>query len=538
MLILLPVGLLLLAFSAITILNWTSPKFGTSWLIASAASILAWLGILLSRLRLPTQLDILTWTIPGFNLAGNLSLLLDYDSWPYAFALITATLAMILSDAARTRYDGTPSAWAASLVITALGLLAIQSGTSLMMMMAWVLVDLMELFHLLKLQETTQFNLRIIISYSVRTASILLLFLGTILGWSASGSFNLTQIPSEAAFILLLAAGLRLGVFPLNLPFLKEPMLRRGAGNILRLTPAAASLSLLARLPVNLLPPDLLQWKPLFMGLLALAALYAAVRWLTAANEIDGRPYWIVAWASFATASVLNGAPAASLAWGVALMLPGSLLFLNSPRIQRVNFLLFFGLLGIVGLPYTSAASGWAGLMAGGVSIWTVLFIIAHGLMVLGYLDRAFQPGSETAALESWARLVFPLGLILIILSILALGWIGWPGAFTPGVWWLSLLSNVMILAAVILIRRYGLRPPYLELPASSGVRIISEWLFSRLEPVFRMEWVYRVAWGVYTLFGKIFLFFSAVFEGEGGILWTVLILVLLISILTGGGIN
>jgi hypothetical protein len=545
MIIFLPIGLLLLASLAIFILDLTRPKYGISWLIASGTSIIAWLMILISRLRLPTALDLQSWNSAQLNLTGHLSLLLDYDSWPYALALITITLAVILSDAARTRYDSTPRAWSASLIITAVGLLAIQSGTSLMMMMAWVLLDLLEVFHLLRLQDTGQslqdavlFTPRIIVSYGVRLASILLLFLATMQGWSAVGDFDLTQIPANAGFIFLLAAGLRLGVFPLNMPFLKEPVLRRGTGNIIRLTPVAASLSLLARLPADLVTINLGRWMPLLMGLLALAVLYAAARWLSAVDEIEGRPFWIVAWASFAATSVLNGAPQASIAWGLVMILPGSLLFLYFPRIQRINFLLFFGLIGLLGLPFTLAASGWAGIVANGFNIWTIAFIIAHGMMVLGYLDRALQPGGAVGALESWARLVFPLSLILIIQSMIILGLIGWPGSFTLGVWWLALISNFLILTVVILIHRFGASSPYFQLPASSGVRKGMDWLFPRLEPAFRLEWLYKMVWHLYNFSGRMIKTFSAIIEGEGGILWTVLFLVLLIIALSGGGNN
>lgn len=538
MLILVPVGFLLLATLAIFILDLTRPKFGTSWLIAAVTGILAWILILYSRLRLPTTLNLHAWQTPELNLNGHFSLLLDYQSWPYALALSTILLAVIFTDAARTRYDSSPRAWSASLAITAFGLLAIQSGTSLTMMVAWVLVDLFELFHLLRLQKTTDFNLRIIISYGVRTASILLLFLGTMSGWAASGDFDLTQIPTQAGFIFLLAAGLRLGVFPLNLPFLKEPVLRRGTGNIIRMTPVAASLSLLARLPIDFTLPELIRWQPVLMGLLALAALYGAVRWLSAADEIDGRPYWIIAWASFAAASVMNGEPQASIPWGMALILPGSLLFLYYPRIQRINFLLLFGLLGLLGLPYTPAASGWSGLIGGGFTLWTLLLIIAQGLMVLGYLEHALKPGGEAGALESWARLVFPLGLILILQSMITLGLVGWPGAFTPGVWWVALISSGLLVAALILIRRFGVSAPYFQLPSSSKVRTAADWFFPRIEPLFRLEWLYRAAWKLYDLLGRILRLFSSILEGEGGIIWMVLILVLLISLLTGMGIN
>lgn len=536
MLILLPVGLLLLASIIIFIVDLTRPKFGTSWLVASAAGILAWFMIFFFRLRLPTTLNLLSWNVPELNLIGHFSLLLDYDSWPYALALITIMLAAILSDAARTRYDSTPRAWTASLVITALGLFAIQSGTSLTMMMAWVLVDLLELFNLLRLQDTTEFNLRIIIAFGVRLSSIMLLFLGTMLGWAVSGDFDLTQIPSSVAIIFLLAAGLRLGVFPLNLPFLREPVLRRGTGNIIRMTSAATSLSLLARLPSNLLSPEMSRWQPLFMGLLVLAALYAAARWISAVDEVEGRPYWLVAWASFATVSVLNGVPRASIPWGMALILPGSMLFFYYPRIQRINFLLLFGLVGLLGLPYTPAASGWAGILGSGVSIWTLLLLVAHAIMVMGYLEHALKPGGEAGALESWARIVFPLALILIIQAIVALGLIGWPDAFTVGVWWLAAISNLLILTALILIRRFGVSAPYFQFPSSSMISKISTWLFPKIEPVFRLEWVYRVGWGLYAFIGRILKVFSAILEGAGGILWTLLILVLLITLLTRPG--
>ncbi len=538
MILLLPIGLLLLAALAILILDRVRPRFGPSWLIASLTTILTWLVIVFLRLRLPTELALFSWESSDLNLIGDFSLLLDYDSWPYVLSLVTIALAVILTDAARTRYDSTPRAWSASLVITALGLLALQAGTSLTLMVAWVIVDLLELFYLLRLEDADRFHLRIILSYGVRTASILSLALATTEVWQLGGAFNLTQIPPRTGFFFLLAAGLRLGVLPLNLPFLQEPGLRRGAGSIIRLAPVASSLCLLARLPQDLLPLALMRWAPLFRGLLALAALYAALRWLRAGDEIDGRPFWIVAWSSLATVSVLNGAPQASLAWGAALLLPGSLMFLYYPRIQRMNFLMHFGLIGLVGLPFTPLASGWAGLTANGFSVWTVLFTLTHAVMILGYLNRALQPGGAPGALESWSRLVYPLGLIIIIQANVMLGLVGWPGSLALGQWWLPLVSFLLVIAAVALSRRLGIHTPTIRLPASNPVSKAMDWLLPRLEPIFRLDWFYQTLWRVNSLVGKLLKAFSIVMESEGGLLWTVLLLVLTIAILTsrGGG--
>ena len=535
MLILLPIGLLLVAALAITILDRVRPKFGTAWLIATGASIAAWLTIFIYRFRLPTTLPVLSWEGTKLNLLGHFSLILDYQSWPYALALTTLLLAIVLTGAARTRYDSTPKAWAGSLTITALGLLALQSGTSLSLMAAWAVADLFELFYLLRLAESPQFNFRIIIAFGVRMASIIMLFLATMIGWQAVSSFDLTTIPQSAGLFFLLAAGLRLGVLPLNLPFLQEPLLRRGGGNILRLAPVASSLVLLARLPENFLPANLGSSWILF-ALLAIAALYAGFRWLSAKDEIEGRPFWIVALASLATVSVLNGEPQASIPWGLALLLSGSLLFLYYPRVQRMNFLLYLGLVGLIGLPYTPLASGWQGLVGGGFSFWTLLFVLAHTLIVLGYVNRILQPGGEAGALESWARVVYPLGLIIIVQAALTLGLIGWPGSLTLGLWWLPLISTVMAATAFVLVRRLGVSAPYLQLPASSRLNAVLEWITPRLEPVFRLEWLYRAAWSIYSFLGWLLNTFSKILEGEGGILWAALLLILLIAAFASGG--
>jgi hypothetical protein len=195
-------------------------------------------------------------------------------------------------------------------------------------------------------------------------------------------------------------------------------------------------------------------------------------------------------------------------------------------------------LISLVGLPFTPLASGWTGLTAGGFNLWTVLFTLAHAVMVLGYLNRSLQPGGAAGALESWARLVYPLGLIIIIQGNIMLGLIGWPGSLTAGEWWLPLVSAILVAGFIILSRRFGIRSPYLQLPASSGLNKVLTWLLPRLEPIFRMDWIYQVLWRINSFIGMIVKAVSRIIESEGGLLWTLLFFFLLIAIFTGRGAN
>jgi hypothetical protein len=98
------------------------------------------------------------------------------------------------------------------------------------------------------------------------------------------------------------------------------------------------------------------------------------------------------------------------------------------------------------------------------------------------------------------------------------------------------LISTLLVAVAVFLTRRLGVRAPYIKLPASSEISKILDWLLPRLEPIFRLDWLYQVLWWANTFIGKILKAFSKIFESEGGILWTVLLFVLLIALLAGQG--
>lgn len=534
MLIIVPIALLLVAAVVIRIINSVKPNFSTTWLIAAGATFSAWLVISGLRLYLPSTVNLIGWQ-PEVLFHASPKLLLDYQTWPYALSLVTLCMAVIFTDSARTRTESSPVTWAGSLAITSIGLLALLAGDPLTMVMAWAFVDLIELVYLLSTQDSDVFYPRIILFYGIRLLSIIMFIWATMVGWLDAGSFDLTTIPARSGMYFLIAAGLRLGVLPLNLPFLNEPELKRGAGTLLRLAPVASSLSVISRLPENAftIRPN---WVLPLQAMTALAAIYSAGMWATRADETEARPYWIVSLASFGIACAINGQAEASRAWGVALLLSGSMLFLFYPRIKRMRFLLFTGLIGLVALPFTPSATGWQGLIGQGFNFWSAVMILAHALLVLGYLRYILTASDAATGLETWARIIYPLGLIFTFQTHVAIGLIGWPGVFTVGLWWGGLASLLITILALILVWRLGLIPPYFFLPEGGKSFVLIRKVLPLIEDFFRLDWAYRLVWSIYTLFGKLMVTIIAILEGEGGVLWALLLLVLLITVLFSMG--
>jgi hypothetical protein len=330
---LVPVLLLLFTALAIFMIRLARPGFAYFWLLAATSTLLAWPATLILRRVLPLTISLGSWPAEVFSAAT--ALLVDSISWPYALALSTLVLAVILTDVARY-VEVNWVAWAGSLALAAIGILAVFSANPLTLLLYWGAIDLAELYLLLNQVEGSLARERVVISFSARVFGILLLLAGILAAKGSGVPLTFERIPRTASVYLLLASILRLGVVPLHLPILHDPRQRRGLGTMSRLVPAAASLVLLARIAVSGVSANL---EALFLGISGATALYAGFSWLIAPDELEGRPYWMLGMASLSLAATVRGQPGASQAWGIAMLLSGALLFLFSARTRSLLIL-------------------------------------------------------------------------------------------------------------------------------------------------------------------------------------------------------
>jgi hypothetical protein len=525
MLILLSILLLFLASLVMLAIRLAWPDFVYHWLIAVGGAFTVWVLVLVAGGKMPQVIPPgttvpLTSSQPSALFLGWPTFLVDRFSWPFAVALASLVLAIILTDVARAA-EADWDTWAGCLSLTGLGLAAILAGNPLTLLLSWMAIDLGELLILLGQVKQSAARERMVVAFSSRlVGSMLLITAGLVTQAKTGKELTFTEIPPMAAWLLLLSAGFRLGVLPLQMPFLQDLPLRRGLGTISRLTPAAASFVLLTRTATTT------QVTPLFPYLLVLtglAAIYGGVIWVMAANELDGRPAWILGLAALAVGAALRGQASASLAWGLAAILTGGMIFLTSVRGHRLQWFTLLGLWSISALPFSPAWNG-AFLFTPPFLVSLILFWLAQVLFLVGYFRHTLRPAPPLAGVERWVWLIYPLGLILLFSMQVFLGLRATPtlAGLPSAMWWVSIVPVTIFLVALVAIRsdRFPFR--------SMGL----------LRSMLSFNWLYRLLCVIYHSVGRLIKFLTEVLEGEGGVLWALLILVISLLVFSRTAVN
>lgn len=517
MLVYIPIFLLFLISVIIVVLDRVGVRTGYLWFLAIGAGFIVWVLVLISRTQIPLHIALMQWR-PEELFTSTPTLLLDNISWAYAVVITVIPIAVFLTDVVQVE-DVDPEAWATGLAMTGLGLLAVLAENPLTLILAWTILDMTETFMLLQRVTTSEQRERVVISFSVRLVGILLMLVASVLAISEAGNLSFDAIPKNISGLILLAVGLRLGVLPPHQPFFQEPPLRRGLGTIVRLTTVASSLVVLARVAVVGVPG---QWEPYVLVFAVLATMYAAFAWNQAKDELDGRPYWILGVATLSLVSAVLGLPDSSLAWGLALILSGGILFLMS---YKNRFMQALGVLGAIGSSLLPFSPAWraAELFDELGVVLSVLFIIGHALLLLGYFRQVFNRSTQVEILEPWMLIVYPLGIGLLPVTHWVLSWsLGLTYQASMSIqsigFWVG-FASLLIIVVLAIIRRLSISMP--------------QSLETTIRRSLSLEWLYRLFWWFYRRIGQLFTSISQILEGEGGILWALLILVLLISLIT-----
>ncbi len=509
---------LMLFLTALTllVLRVMTPSFRYTWLFAVGGTLFAWMSVFIWQLGMPISLQFTIWQ-PALLFSQSPAFVADGISWAFVLSLIALCLAIIITAVVRPQFPS-PISWVGTLILTSLGVLAVVSDNTLTLVLIWAAIDLVELIAQIWFVEDPQLSERVAIAFASRATGILILLWADIIGAASGQPFDFRLATPRAGLYLVLASGLRLGVLPLHLPYPSESALRRGFGTGLRTVSAASSLVLLARIPAGSVNSP---FTPYLLMLVSFAAIYGSWMWLRAPDDLTGRPFWLIGMGSMAIAAALRSNPIGAAAWGCALILSGGALFLFSERNRWLTRALYVAAFGISALPFSLTSTGW---INGGTGFWLSFpfLIVSHAMLIAGFIRHAQRTITRDSNNDQpiWARNVYPIGISILLLTIIILGFFGWEGTLQFGNWIAGLLASVLTFALLWLTPRLRVLNP-----------VRAHWV--KPTNASWLDWGYQALWNLYRQMGRVSNSFTNMLEGESGIMWTLLFLVLFITVFT-----
>lgn len=514
MLFFLPVIVLIVTALTILVLYFLKVRGKYFWIIALVGSLLALVGVFLWKVHFPDAVSLLPW-LPKNIFSYTPTWVVDSISWPYAIALASLGTAVILTAVGRKETDPLP--WTGTLFLTAIGILAVSSGDPVTLILVWSAMDISELVVMLRSAGNEGQIKNVILAYAVRVIGMGMIIGASVLDASKLQIWAFNRGSANAGLLILIGLTLRLGVLPLHLSSDEKNLTRRGSATTLRFVSAASSLFVLARIPSSSLTSS---WTPYLLVLTAFMALYAGWMWWRTSGELPSRPFWTLGMASLALGCALRGSPAGSVGWGVILVLSGALLFLNSSRQRKVLWLPLFGVWGISSLPYSLTSNSWIDPLPG-LWMFSLAFLPSQALFLAGFIRHALHPReSNLESQEGWIQILSTTGLSILAGVTILLGVWGWDGALNIGIWWISLIVIILAIGLFAYSRKF---------PSQSS-RDISQW-----GDVIRLEWLNRIVDKGIKVLENISRSITNTLEGEGGVFWSFLLLVLILSLLATG---
>lgn len=523
-----PLFILVGAAIAVIVLQFVPKGTGIAWLVALVSSLAAWIFTLIIKSRLPfsysNQIFIslgMTGTVPSFQF--------DIISWPMVMTVFAAINGALIVSSARIGLDSNEREWAGILLLGALGISACLSDNLMTSIIIIGLFDLLDLLIILSHNDDSENSVHILIHSSWRLISII--FLMAAYAWQLSfpGYTDAWKsIQPGPGNLILVVCIIRFTLFP-ALKITGYPRFSKNGIFVVRIIVgfliAASILLKMSYHPAESVARNLL------LGYLWITALISSV-WLLRNSEETKAIGWLVFSGSILCAEFVYGFSASGILFSITVVVLIQIVLLVYPVGRYSKIFGILGAAGFSGLPYTPNNTGltgfsWIGYIPG------FIFLFPAILAFWSFFRTLFEKKSvENLLAERWSNFVAPSGLILPVITpwIITFSWLPNPFQFQLSIQALIITFGAIGLNAaekmkLFTIENFVMRYKHLINNFRDRVEVYPI-LFSTRQP------------SIVELLQKPVFFVTDLFEGDGGIIWAVLCLVLVVTILKSFGLS
>lgn len=507
----------LLVIGIVFFLRWRGWRTAHIWMILTFISIIEWLLLILIRIENFTPFVAAGWFSIGDTPVIR-QLHIVEANWPLAFAFVSTIPTFLLTGIARLDVRRDLRYWSAGILYISIGFLAVLTADLWSVVIFWTALDLLEVFYQLVVfneQEQGQFQRSLIIRF---LGSLLLVFATASLS-SSSINPSLGGLSGSGGALVFVAAFLHSGILPLKQTAATDhsPQSEWILKRLIKLVILMASFSILIYFPNAA------------FSFIVLAALKVSSFLLVFRIGLDGitrtekvtESEWFLFLAGFIVFLYLNSANLEF--WLPALYLPSAFLIVHTLRSRSTPLFPLLMILMVSGLPYTVNAVLSRAFLFEEFRLSILWIIPPWVFFLMHFYGKSVQREKELSDIESIYQIVYLLGLLQLILTtgVISVKYLV-PAQSEFALWWIGVIV-LSLLTGLIMLRKNGkLKLPFSSKTDSSGSAM----------SILSLDWIFSSGSGIERRLKTLAASLSNMFEGAGGFLWALVLLVMILTVL------
>jgi hypothetical protein len=513
MILFIPVGILLVFALVVTILGRARFNVIQSWIASLIAAISAWSGFL--TIKLTGTFD---WSSLYINLNGFRDVLVkfqvDEKNWVFGLLLISLLVSVLFNETNRITDRNNLDTWSGFMVITAVGLLVIMSRSLLAFIFAVTLLDIGLLsLQLISRKSNDQRNPSVLsfIFHSIGTFLIL---------------FGMVNTGNENLLLMSIGAIFRIGDFSFIVGYQENSESNPGQ---LVFTDIIVPLTTLAFFYGNGISIGDFSGKDFIISLWFVLGISLLIKVLTNKDDVWKQKAWTESFAWLGFYLILSDNTSAVIPFSIVFIALGGVNSFSIQRERGIRISLILLAFGLIGFPYTPSYGLW---LFPGVQK-PDFFLIVYDLFLVFLLPTVFYKLiSKTEAKkhkEDWVGIVSSASpLLLLVVSWFLDFWlkpisIGYKDFVYPGL--LLILFGLIVVAGKI----SKLKKAILRFKSRYDLTIhqVLQWV----SIIFSFRWALRFFSSINKIISELVNLFTRVLDGEGGLLWAFVFLILLSTV-------
>jgi len=485
------------------------PGFRFNWIIGVFGTLFSLVLTIYWKYHIPATFEIIKIQFTN-STYPTYTWLIDSTSLP--IILVMVMLAVTILVIKNEKPDFYQLSW--NLLLIGLGIFASSSSNPYTVAATWSSLTLVEILMTQPHKEKVDHNSTFLLG--MRLFELFLILWASVISRVTNGLDNFRNIGLNAGIFLILACVLRIGLFP---TLFEKSIKHSGVNSSLtfRMVCVAASFSLLARVLSGMTRSI---WEIVLIVLIGLLTVLMGILALFATGHNSGRKLRLIGFGALALITILLNNPLGTAILGATYILIELFIHIFNP-VKSIPFLVEISLLFLylTGLPFSTTFRIWNN-QSGVSNLWLIPCLVGYIILLAGIFKQYRYISIRSIGMPQSPgqnrRFTF-LELSVIPLYMLIIGYSRISTKITGFQWGIGVAISILtIILFLVSPKLIDIQPRFRSFKIDSLQNIFTE-TTSKL----------------FQTLSKLVHLFTSILEGDGGVLWSIVILVLFISLLT-----